>query len=37
MKDMTHGLLESRSGEFSEILHQIATVSRISSDRSERP
>ena len=37
MKDMTHGLLESRSGEFSEILHQIATASRISSDRSERP
>lgn len=37
MKDMTHCLLESRSGEFSEILHQIATVSRISSDRSERP
>lgn len=28
MKDMTHGLLESRSGEFSEIIHQIHAILR---------
>ena len=26
MKDTTHGLLESKSGYFSEILHQIADI-----------